>query len=63
VDPKSRTQKKTEEAREELQNPDMGKFDRAMRALLKVSSDRLLEKAVTRNPTRKRKTRDLFGRN
>jgi hypothetical protein len=37
VDPKSRTQKKTEEAREELQNPDMGKFDRAMHALLTVS--------------------------
>jgi hypothetical protein len=35
VDPKSRTQKKTEEARAELQNPDMEKFDRAMRALLK----------------------------
>jgi len=37
--PKSRNPKNVEEerkAREELQNPDMAKFDRAMRALLKT---------------------------
>jgi hypothetical protein len=37
--PKSRNPKTVEaerQAREELQNPDMAKFDRAMRALLKT---------------------------
>jgi len=40
--PKSRDPKAIEavhKAREELQDPDMEKFDRAMRSLLKVSSD------------------------
>jgi hypothetical protein len=39
---KSRTRKENEqriaEAREELQHADMGKFDRALRALLKVTT-------------------------
>jgi hypothetical protein len=39
--PKSRNPKTVEEerkAREELQHPDMEKFDRAMRALVKITS-------------------------
>jgi hypothetical protein len=35
---KPETKKALEEAREELKHADMGKFDRALRALLKVSS-------------------------
>jgi hypothetical protein len=35
---KPETKKAVEEAREELKHADMGKFDRALRALLKVSS-------------------------
>jgi phage terminase small subunit len=34
-----KTKEAVERSREELQNPDMAKLDRAMRALLKVSSD------------------------
>jgi hypothetical protein len=35
---KPETKKALEEAREELKHADMGKFDRALRALLKVST-------------------------
>jgi hypothetical protein len=37
---KPETKKAVEEAREELRSADMGKFDRALRALLKVSSSK-----------------------
>jgi hypothetical protein len=39
-----KTEEKEREAREELQHPDMEKFDRAVRALLKVSQGRTHEK-------------------
>jgi hypothetical protein len=38
VAPKPETKKALEEARDELKHADMGKFDRALRSLLKVSS-------------------------
>ena len=39
--PESRSEKKTdEEAREELQKPDMAAFDKAMRALVKVPHEK-----------------------
>jgi hypothetical protein len=36
---KPSTKKAVEEAREELKHADMGKFDRMLRALVKVTSD------------------------
>jgi hypothetical protein len=40
VSSKPSTKKAVEEAREELKHPDMGKFDRALRALMKVTGDK-----------------------
>jgi hypothetical protein len=40
--PKLEKLAEVESAREKLPNADMGTFDRAMRALLKVSSDKII---------------------
>jgi hypothetical protein len=40
VPSKPETKKAVEEAREELKHADMGKFDRMLRALVKVTGDK-----------------------
>jgi hypothetical protein len=40
VSSKPETKKAVEEAREELKHADMGKFDRMLRALVKVTGDK-----------------------
>jgi len=52
--PQSRSEKKTdEEAREELQKPDMAAFDKVMRALARVSSTNKPSRNKNKNQARK----------